>query len=1574
MTPGSSHELLPPLPPSPPMSGAPPPAPAAAAVTGADTVSATTTAAAAGAGSSTAASSLHLSSFSSSGISATAHAATASSFGPPLRFAGRVVHSPSALIDASHRLALRREIVHFLAAEPRPRSALSRAAANVYERAKKVDETALSAVLADVAEYRPSTGMNSGVYVLKERVLVTEFDAFFPHASKNILKATEGWKSKRSASLPSDVLSNIQLVLTRARPLAPSPPPAHPAYLPVRRLLHTRPLVHLVRTVLEGIVRGAPPGSSSGASSGPAGAQFAVMEATLPAAMHALTLALHTWPQQQQSAPQERRRTSLTLDHSSSPTSADLSTPFGALPPGSVAASTPGRSLGDAFAEMLVALVVHPAAAAAAPATAPKNATGVPTTAAAEATSCGGGGPVGPSASIAAQVEVGPAAPAAAADALTEVDDGPPPLAPLPSTTAPSPTQSGVPPLHVTTTLPGTSTALPTSAASGASTTHVQTSPSSATTAPVVKSIIDVMLRECKDVAHEGTFGNAVFGMSSTAAASTAAPAAAESTAPAVASEDGLPTSTSAPAVSASEGGQSLISLLYGLYRKGTNGGVAAEIVEGVAWCLSALRRLHPLTAAEVQRVLGHDLDRATAAAASAADSGRKAEMEARKKAAQSRAMAAFAKRQANALSQYGVAEEDGEAAAAAASSSTTAAAAAAASTAGAAAPFLDAMLEDFFAEETPVPTPLPKIIDGVAGRFTGLLGSVYPEHLLPQRDASALAPRATAISGASESRGACAPPLPLTYALESVVADAPTCIVCHQSRTSASSSSSSAAESGAGSEPMYHFAFGEASSSLHAASHTAHAVRTIRLDELLYRPPGGGSGSVKGGSVAAPPPAAAAAAANGSGAIPPADISAAPPPSLLNERFEILACMTKPPTPSQATVCAQSTNAGTHLSFCGHSAHYECWNSSVMQSRSALNDLKIDYATEYNCPMCRSVCNTVVPHETLHWPFASIVKGERVMRAIPGSAVAAVTAAEEHHKLLLAQLQQPEGALKLQSETVPAIERSGEVEVQGVAAPSGSGIQGEAASASSSSTASSSSEIESLSAPTSTGTSPTPLASAEEGLSAAAIAAAVASATTTPVPVSVDAAAAPSSSFPATVRFDCARESPAEAEASISARREFGVRSGLSIDLTAPPPPPDGAPSSTSAAGETPSAPAAAAVAPRSRKKRAPTPAECLLLARAGLGFLPLGRIEPSKQKPPRAIASDVEVAALKVATGESARRSGVIATAHRLMEINSDVVSGKTALVGTRSYAMTASPLSLLLATIGTLGYTLRAADAEYGADMNAGHSLEEGGLPGVARAGSAAAAAAAAVSGAAAEAPPSSASSSTSTSSPLPSDTTLAAVAARLKRHVGLGDAALLRRRPALSAFFGFCRHATLLAHPCLAPLYASDDPGQTTQITDSEAKAYALSLKSKPSAAAAATAATSTERGEPLPDDLPLLVPLVATAPAPAAGSEHNDDESGEHDESSDEFSHLDSADAADIDDIDDDNDADGDDDGAAEDDEDAYFEDEDEEGACVCIVSLYLCVRCISVYVFALRSNLLRFVPSEFHIYVHYRAL
>lgn len=195
------------------------------------------------------------------------------------------IEAPAAVITQESRLlALRRELIHALVSGPKPRSALTRAASLLYARTGKVDDTAVSRVLAAIADYRPPSATEAGMYVLKDACF-GEYDPAFPHLRpQQHSEAREAWVAKRKGAAATAGLHTGAAGLPwldRATPSTPCPPPCHPAYVHVRRMLHTVAFAHVSRVLLTDALAAAPTLAS---------------EASTQLIMQLLTLAVHTWP------------------------------------------------------------------------------------------------------------------------------------------------------------------------------------------------------------------------------------------------------------------------------------------------------------------------------------------------------------------------------------------------------------------------------------------------------------------------------------------------------------------------------------------------------------------------------------------------------------------------------------------------------------------------------------------------------------------------------------------------------------------------------------------------------------------------------------------------------------------------------------------------------------------------------------------------------------------------------------------------------------------------------------------------------------------------------------------------------------------------------------------------------------------------------------------------------------------------------------------------------------------------------------------------------------------------------
>jgi hypothetical protein len=209
------------------------------------------------------------------------------SFGPPgkrLR-SGTSTSVGEITTDANTLAALRRELVHHLASGSKPRSGVSKAAAWVFHKAKQVEEAAVTAVLSEIADYRAPTGMEAGVYVLKDE-LWGEVDLFHPHLStKHQLDAREVWLAKRKGAKVTTL--PLHAAMTAARPVVPAPPRTWPTLVPLRRVLHTVAMAHTAKTALHDYV--------SHVEDAGKGRQHS-NDAVVLGVLALLSLAAHTWP------------------------------------------------------------------------------------------------------------------------------------------------------------------------------------------------------------------------------------------------------------------------------------------------------------------------------------------------------------------------------------------------------------------------------------------------------------------------------------------------------------------------------------------------------------------------------------------------------------------------------------------------------------------------------------------------------------------------------------------------------------------------------------------------------------------------------------------------------------------------------------------------------------------------------------------------------------------------------------------------------------------------------------------------------------------------------------------------------------------------------------------------------------------------------------------------------------------------------------------------------------------------------------------------------------------------------
>jgi len=233
--------------------------------------------------------------------------------------------SSAALRAAANAWTLRSELVHALAAHKEgagmPYSLIVKVFANEPggEAGISRSDTAITGVLHSIAEYRePRAGGNTpGLYVLKDAVLCDEYDWTHPHLAypAQHAQARTAWTTRRKAGAGVEARGGAG-----ARPIAPAPPPASPAFLPTRRLLHSVATAHMLRLLLSDFVLATlvlpalqvgveGQGDTtecdrlSGARVPGAHLEYVLhlapqrtSEGVLHAALHVLTLALHAWP------------------------------------------------------------------------------------------------------------------------------------------------------------------------------------------------------------------------------------------------------------------------------------------------------------------------------------------------------------------------------------------------------------------------------------------------------------------------------------------------------------------------------------------------------------------------------------------------------------------------------------------------------------------------------------------------------------------------------------------------------------------------------------------------------------------------------------------------------------------------------------------------------------------------------------------------------------------------------------------------------------------------------------------------------------------------------------------------------------------------------------------------------------------------------------------------------------------------------------------------------------------------------------------------------------------------------
>jgi hypothetical protein len=193
----------------------------------------------------------------------------------------RLIHDAIDISSSNRLINLRRELVHALSSGPKQYSYLLKITAAIYRFASASDnksEENLDSTLKLIADYKPPSGPESGTYALRDEIFVTEYDGLFYHLHPKLhTTAKEAWIAKRNLTSPSS-----KEVGSQPRPYVPCPPPAHPAFVNIRRILHTVGLAKLIKkTFLQSV---------------DSPKSFSVPEASLPSALSVLTLSIHCWP------------------------------------------------------------------------------------------------------------------------------------------------------------------------------------------------------------------------------------------------------------------------------------------------------------------------------------------------------------------------------------------------------------------------------------------------------------------------------------------------------------------------------------------------------------------------------------------------------------------------------------------------------------------------------------------------------------------------------------------------------------------------------------------------------------------------------------------------------------------------------------------------------------------------------------------------------------------------------------------------------------------------------------------------------------------------------------------------------------------------------------------------------------------------------------------------------------------------------------------------------------------------------------------------------------------------------
>uniref|UniRef100_A0A915DHW0 E3 ubiquitin-protein ligase n=1 Tax=Ditylenchus dipsaci TaxID=166011 RepID=A0A915DHW0_9BILA len=142
--------------------------------------------------------------------------------------------------DCTHVKALEREIIHLLCSGPKPFSQIERIVPNE----PTMQRLSLDSAVRSVAEFRKSTATSSGMFYLKENLLI-EYNPFFYHYSKTLISQAEQQQKKERANLSRELIACPP----------PIPPKFSPFFKPVTRLAESDLFVKLLRVVFERVAK-----------------------------------------------------------------------------------------------------------------------------------------------------------------------------------------------------------------------------------------------------------------------------------------------------------------------------------------------------------------------------------------------------------------------------------------------------------------------------------------------------------------------------------------------------------------------------------------------------------------------------------------------------------------------------------------------------------------------------------------------------------------------------------------------------------------------------------------------------------------------------------------------------------------------------------------------------------------------------------------------------------------------------------------------------------------------------------------------------------------------------------------------------------------------------------------------------------------------------------------------------------------------------------------------------------------------------------------------------------------------